>query len=97
MDDSRAPIFLPIAAFQARTDRGQPCVPIYSCRRELSGFKSINDLKYKNPCQIWCKHPEHFNKLGEWLQLRPRLNQHQQVEFDLPMDLEWMFEVEKLK
>jgi hypothetical protein len=97
VDDSHASIFLPIAAFDARIDRNQPCVPIYSCGRELRGSESINGLKCKNPCQIRCKHREHLNEVGEWLQLRPRLNQRQQVEFDLPTEWEWMFEVEKLK
>ncbi|KAK3296460.1 uncharacterized protein B0H64DRAFT_461666 [Chaetomium fimeti] len=89
------PIVLPRAAFQAKIDRDLPCVPILKCGRKTKRIQSIDGMKTRNPCQIRCKRPDLLYQIEE-LQLKPRLNARQQVEFDVPQDLTAIFEVERL-
>ncbi|KAH6627434.1 hypothetical protein F5144DRAFT_548888 [Chaetomium tenue] len=96
--DHHDPIILPLAAFNARIDRDQPCAPIYSCGRKVTGLRSItSDIKvYKNPYQIRCLNPRAVDGV-ESLHLRPWLNDRQEIEFEVQDDLKGFFTVEKLK
>lgn len=64
----------------------------------MKGLRSIgNDItSYQHPYQIRCTHPDYLGGV-ESLQVRPRLNDRLEVEFDVQEDMRWMFEVEKLK